>query len=89
MHFEFLNYCRQVAEADGRMDEYSVGATDDGGLDKFELSIYYDIFKRQSQIRDAGLVGLRGYFRRRFAGMFLFSLGFLVAFGILMRNYIW
>lgn len=84
---EFLDYCRQVAEADGRMDEYYRGGSDDGGLSKFELSIYYDIFKRRSQVRDAGLAKLRPYFRQRFAVMMSISLVFLVSSVLLLRNY--
>ncbi|WP_332855789.1 hypothetical protein [Duganella sp. S19_KUP01_CR8] len=83
----FLDYCRQVADADGRMDEYSRGGSDDSGLTKFEVAIYYDLFKRRSQVCDADLAKLRSYFRQRFVVLMLFSLGFLVSFGILLHEY--
>lgn len=69
------------------MDEYSRGGTDDSGLTKFEVSIYYDIFKKKSQIRDPDLIKLRSYFRKRFAIMFLVSLAFLGSLGMLLHDY--
>lgn len=88
LQFKFLDYCRHVAEADGRMKEFSSGGTDDAGLSRFEINLQYDLFKKISQVRDPDLLLLRPYFRRKFSIMLVVSVSWVIALSVLFKYYL-
>ena len=84
---EFVAYCEKVAKAEGLMDELNSGAPGEGGLNKFESGVYFDLFRSESKYQILNDSIQRAYFRKRFAMMMFVAILVVVGASVFLEKY--
>lgn len=84
---EFVAYCEKVAKAEGLTNELDAGAPGEGGLNKFEVDVYFDLFRGESKYQVFNDVAQRAYFRKRFSMMMFVAVLVVVGASVFLEKY--
>jgi hypothetical protein len=76
VHFNFKSFCRKVATAQGRLDEFHAEGRDEGGLNEYEQDVFWSIVLNDySTFEDAEIALQAGELRRKFRVSFVLAFG--------------